>query len=117
MDESVKLLAEDVANKINDLIKSSRCNLPSVKPQKIMDKATEEEIIFFYERMCIPCVSNCPNYEPLVLAVCDSCGGEIYAGEHYFEVSLEGYPTFNICEECMDDFGKYAEVSEPKDDY
>lgn len=53
MDKSVKLLAVDVANKINDLIKSSRCNLPSVKPQKIMDKATEEEIIFYYERMCI----------------------------------------------------------------
>lgn len=65
-----------------------------------------------------PCLSNCPNYEPLVLAVCDSCGGEIYAGEHYFEIPLEGYPTFNICEDCMDDFGKYAEVDEPDpDDY
>lgn len=53
MDKSVKFLAVDVANKINDLIKSSRCNLPTVNPQKIMDKATEEEIIFFYERMCI----------------------------------------------------------------
>ena len=64
-----------------------------------------------------PCADSCPNYEPLVLAVCDACGGEIYAGEHYYEIPLEGYPTFNICEECMDDFGRYAEVSEPKDDY
>ena len=65
-----------------------------------------------------PCVDNCPNYEPLVLAVCDSCGGEIYAGEHYFEIPLEGYPTFNICEDCMGGFGKYAEVDEPdSDDY
>lgn len=56
-----------------------------------------------------PCVSNCPNFEPTALAVCDACGCDIYAGEHYFEIPIEGYPTFMICDEYNDGFGKYAE--------
>lgn len=62
-----------------------------------------------------PCDRHCPNSEEKPMYTCDSCGGEIYAGEHYFEIPLEGYPTFNICKDCMDDFGKYAENKEEEE--
>lgn len=65
-----------------------------------------------------PCSKHCPNSTEKPLNVCDSCGDDIFEGEHFFEVTVEGYQTFNICEECMDSFGKYAEVDEPNpDDY
>jgi len=62
-----------------------------------------------------PCSRHCPNSTEKPLNVCDSCGCDIYTGEHYFEIPIEGYPTFNICEGCMDDFGKYAENKEEEE--
>lgn len=56
-----------------------------------------------------PCSKHCPNNTEKPLFVCDSCGDDIFEGEHFFEVTVEGYQTFNVCEDCMDSFGRYAE--------
>lgn len=54
MDKSAKLYAVDVAEKINDLIRSMRQGLPTITAQTVVDKAkNDDEILFFYERMCI----------------------------------------------------------------
>ncbi len=54
MDKSAKLYAVDVAEKINDLIRSMRQGLPTITAQTVVDKAkNDDEIMFFYERMCI----------------------------------------------------------------
>lgn len=54
MDKSAKLYAVDVAEKINDLIRSMRSGLPTITAQTVVDKAkNDDEILFFYERMCI----------------------------------------------------------------
>ena len=54
MDKGAKLYAVDVAEKINDLIRSMRQGLPTITAQTVVDKAkNDDEILFFYERMCI----------------------------------------------------------------
>lgn len=54
MDKSAKLYAIDLAEKINDIIRSARQGLPTINAQVIVDKAKNvDEIMFFYERMCI----------------------------------------------------------------
>ena len=63
-----------------------------------------------------PCISSCPNFEAEALYYCDNCGGEIYSGEHYYRITIEGYPTQNLCEECVDSFGEYAESEEYEPD-
>lgn len=62
-----------------------------------------------------PCSKHCPNNTKKPLLVCDSCGDDIFEGEHFFEVTVEGYQTFNICEDCMDSFGRYAENEEEEE--
>lgn len=56
-----------------------------------------------------PCSRHCPNNTEKPLFVCDSCGAGIFEGEHFFEITVEGYLTYNICEDCIDSFGRYAE--------
>ena len=56
-----------------------------------------------------PCISRCPNYSEDPLYTCDNCGGEIYSGEHFYKIAIEGYPTQILCEDCIDSFGEYAE--------
>lgn len=54
MDKSAKLYAIDLAEKINDIIRSARQVLPTINAQVIVDKAkNDDEIMFFYERMCV----------------------------------------------------------------
>lgn len=54
MDKSAKLYAIDLAEKINDIIRSARQGLPTINAQMIVDKAkNDDEIMFFYERMCV----------------------------------------------------------------
>lgn len=54
MEKSAKLYAIDLAEKINDIIRSARPGLPTINAQVIVDKAkNDDEIMFFYERMCI----------------------------------------------------------------
>jgi serine/threonine protein kinase HipA of HipAB toxin-antitoxin module len=54
MEKSAKLYAIDLAEKINDIIRSARQGLPTINAQVIVDKAkNDDEIMFFYERMCI----------------------------------------------------------------
>lgn len=62
-----------------------------------------------------PCSRHCPNNTEKPLFVCDSCGCDIYAGEHFYQISVEGYPTFMICDECNDRSGKYAENKEEEE--
>jgi len=55
MEKSAKLYAVDLAEKINDIIRSTRQGLPTIDAQVIVDKAkNDDEIMFFYERMCLP---------------------------------------------------------------
>lgn len=63
-----------------------------------------------------PCVSSCPNFVAEPVCYCDNCGGEIYSGEHYYRITIEGYPTQNLCEECVDSFGEYADSEEYEPD-
>ena len=54
MKKSAKLYAVDLAEKINDIIRSARHGLPTINAQVIVDKAkNDDEIMFFYERMCV----------------------------------------------------------------
>lgn len=54
MEKSAKLYAIDLAEKINDIIRSARQGLPTINAQAIVDKAkNDDEIMFFYERMCV----------------------------------------------------------------
>lgn len=54
MEKSAKLYAIDLAEKINDIIRSARQGLPTINAQVIVDKAkNDDEIMFFYERMCV----------------------------------------------------------------
>lgn len=54
MEKSAKLYAVDLAAKINDIIRSTRQGLPTISAQIIVDKAqSDDEIMFFYERMCV----------------------------------------------------------------
>ena len=59
-----------------------------------------------------PCISRCPNFEEEAICYCDNCGCGIFSGEHYYRIAIEGYPTQNLCEECVDNFGEYAENEE-----
>ena len=55
MEKSAKLYAVDLAEKINDIIRSARPGLPTIDAQVIVDKAkNDDEIMFFYVRMCLP---------------------------------------------------------------
>lgn len=59
MDKSAKLCAIDLAEKINDIIRSARQVLPTINAQVIVDKAkNDDEIMFFYERMCVKRVDH-----------------------------------------------------------
>lgn len=54
------------------------------------------------------CPSSCPNAPaPTVFGVCSECGCDIYIGEDYYEVINE-----YICEDCMWEARKTAEVEE-----
>lgn len=54
MEKGAKLYAIDLAEKINDIIRSARQVLPTINAQVIVDKAkNDDEIMFFYERMCV----------------------------------------------------------------
>lgn len=53
MEKSAKLYAIDLAEKINEIIRSARPGSPTIDAQVIVDKAKNDEIMFFYERMCI----------------------------------------------------------------
>lgn len=48
-DKSIKLIAEDVAAKINKM----NCFGTQITGFHVLEKASEEEIIFFYVRMCV----------------------------------------------------------------
>lgn len=52
------------------------------------------------------CPSSCPNApEPPVFARCSECGDKIYDGDVYYEIINE-----YICEDCVDNARKTAEV-------
>jgi hypothetical protein len=53
MDKSIKLIAEDVAAVLNDIIVKTRCFNGHVSGYNIVQKATEEEIMFFYTKICL----------------------------------------------------------------
>lgn len=57
-----------------------------------------------------PCVSRCPNYEEKPLFYCDRCGEGIFDGDKFYQIDgIIDVKTLLICEDCMSDFGKYAE--------
>ncbi len=52
-DERLKLMAEDVAAKLNGIIASTASFNGHVFSQRILDTATEKEIMFFYYKLCL----------------------------------------------------------------
>lgn len=54
-----------------------------------------------------PCPSACPNFTPVVCAVCDECGAEIYEDDDYYIIS-----GMVLCPECIENSRRTAEVSE-----
>jgi hypothetical protein len=65
-----------------------------------------------------PCATNCPNYEEKPVCCCDKCGEDIFAGDIFYEIKIEGFLTQNLCEDCIEDSKKYAEHDLPdEDDY
>ena len=63
-----------------------------------------------------PCITRCPNYEEKPVCCCDICGEDIFAGDVYYEIKVEGFVTQNICEDCIEDSKCYAEHEEPDPD-
>lgn len=55
-----------------------------------------------------PCISNCPNFEPEPVYLCDECGDGIYDGEPYYSIDDKHY-----CEGCIDTFRYTAYAPEP----
>ncbi len=53
MDKSIKLIAEDIASVLNGIIENTRCFTGHVSGQEIVDMSTEDEIMFFYLKICI----------------------------------------------------------------
>ena len=53
MDKSIKLIAEDIAAVLNEIISKTRCYNGRVSGYKITQMATEEEIMFFYNKICL----------------------------------------------------------------
>ena len=53
MNKSIKLIAEDVAAVLNDIIAKTRCFNGHVSGYKITQMATEDEIMFFYTKICL----------------------------------------------------------------
>lgn len=51
--ERLKLMAEDVAAKLNGIISNTASFNGHVFSQKILDTASEEEIMFFYNKICL----------------------------------------------------------------
>lgn len=60
----------------------------------------------------IPCDKRCPNADPKPVCFCDKCGGDIDEGSTFYEIKIEGYPTFNLCEHCVDRSAAIAEVDD-----
>lgn len=52
-DERLKLMAEDVAAKLNSIISNTASFNGHVFSQKILDTATEKEIMFYFYKLCL----------------------------------------------------------------
>lgn len=53
MDKSIKLIAEDIAAVLNEIISKTRSYNGYVSGCKITQMASEEEIMFFYNKICL----------------------------------------------------------------
>lgn len=53
MDKSIKLIAEDIAAVLNEIISKTRSYNGRVSGYKITQMASEEEIMFFYNKICL----------------------------------------------------------------
>ena len=51
-----------------------------------------------------PCVSGCPNYNPITYGVCTRCGDSFLEGESIYDVE-----NGSLCEDCFKDF-KYERL-------
>lgn len=59
-----------------------------------------------------PCNRHCPNSQEKPMYTCDCCGGEIYKGDYYYQIAVEGYPTQILCEDCIEESKRCAEEDE-----
>lgn len=53
MNKSIKLIAEDIAAALNDIISHTASFSGHVSGYNIVQKSTEEEIMFFYTKICL----------------------------------------------------------------
>ena len=59
-----------------------------------------------------PCSKKCPNSDVKRLYYCDKCGTEIYEGDVFYQIEVEGYVTQLLCEDCVTESKRYAESEE-----
>ena len=47
------------------------------------------------------CPGGCPNFVPVAAEICDECGGDICAGEEYYD-----FDGVIVCYDCLRDYLK-----------
>jgi hypothetical protein len=40
---------------------------------------------------------------------CDRCGADVFEGANVYQICIDGYPEFTLCEDCIEDARHIAE--------
>jgi hypothetical protein len=56
-----------------------------------------------------PCAKQCPNNSENPVTFCDRCGADVFEGANVYQICIDGYPEFTLCEDCIEDARHIAE--------